>query len=129
MSKVAVVGFYATLTLNIKCGRLRYDVLLGCYKTFFSVTKGNTPYSKVLKEWSQNKEKESYSLNSGFGVIREGMFDFSRKGRSSKRSSKEDATNKNVDQRRVSIVDARSGERDWMRISSGFIITFILYSL
>lgn len=45
-------------------------------------------------------------MNSGFGVVREGMFDFSRKG---SRASKDatDAKNKNVDQRRVSIVDAR----------------------
>lgn len=70
------------------------------------MTKGNTPFSKVLKEWSQEKEKESYSLNSGFGVVREGMFDFSRKGARASKDQNADAKNA-LDQRRVSIVDAR----------------------
>lgn len=46
-------------------------------------------------------------MNSGFGVVREGMFDFSRKGSRASKDAAADAKNKNVDQRRVSIVDAR----------------------
>lgn len=72
--------------------------------SFPAVTRGNTPFSKALKEWDQLREKESHSSNSGFGVIREGTFDFSRKNRS---SSDKKAKNKD-DERRVSIVDARS---------------------
>lgn len=77
------------------------------------VTRGNKPYSKVLNEWTQNKEKENYNTNSGFGVIHDGMFDFRGAGT---QTSFAQGNRDNDDfegggggggDRRVSIVDAR----------------------
>ncbi|CAL8104419.1 unnamed protein product [Orchesella dallaii] len=60
-------------------GTAKVDEFCRVAEGFQKVTRGNTTFSKALKEWSQKKETESYSMNSGFGVVREGMFDYNKR--------------------------------------------------
>ncbi|ODM91123.1 hypothetical protein Ocin01_15559 [Orchesella cincta] len=104
-------------------GTAKVDEFCRVAEGFQKVTRGNTTFSKALKEWSQKKETESYSMNSGFGVVREGMFDYNKRepsasvgGASARGTAQNDdgfGGSKQTDHR-PSIIDGRKYQRDML---------------